>query len=290
MQASSENYMEDMVYPSITDSIILCVLIAFFQIVMGISIVIFEIIYKQIDTSDISLIISFLIVLTSMVSVAIVLLIGFKKSERKFNEVFKFNAVSPFLWMAAIVFMIGFVIVMSGLNNLLIHILPVLKLSRNQSNALETLASSKQIFIIAVIFVGILPAFIEEMFFRGLVLGSLNINYSKKKAIIISALLFGIIHLNLLQFLTAFIIGLFAAWICINTNSILLCIYMHLFNNVLFTIIARYQNLIPLEGGNAMNAEIIKFQPLWLDLTGLAIFGLGIYLLKIGFNKAKINA
>ena len=107
--------------------------------------------------------------------------------------------------------------------------------------------------------------------------------------IIIGALFFGIIHLNPWQFLSAFIIGLFAAWVSVNSNSILLCIYIHLFNNVLYTITEKFKNFIPIKGFNIMNETTVEFQPLWFDLTGLAIFALGIVMLKIGFRKTKTS-
>jgi membrane protease YdiL (CAAX protease family) len=231
--------MENRIYPTIKNAILLCLLLLGIQIGLGLLIGVFRLIF---NISDISLFVGVLTALTSIISFGIVLLIGFKKTKRKFNEVFKFNKVSPFLWGAMVVFMIGFVIVTSELDNLLNYILPMPEMF---SNIFETLMA-EQIFITAIIVMGIIPAFTEELFFRGLILDGLNSNYSKRKAIIISAVLFGVIHLNPWQFLSAFIIGLFSAWICIETRSILLCIYIHFFNNVLYTVVVKFRDLIPM--------------------------------------------
>jgi membrane protease YdiL (CAAX protease family) len=275
--------MEDRNYPTIKNSILLCLLFLGIQIVLGLLFGVFQLIF---NISNISLYAGIFPNLFSTISFGIVLLIGFKETKRKFNEVFKFNKVSPFLWGATIIFMIGFVIIISELDNLLNYILPMPETFRN---IFETVMA-EQIFIISIIVIGIIPAFTEELFFRGLILDGLNSNYSKRKAIIISAILFGAIHLNPWQFLSAFIIGLFSAWICIETKSILLCIYIHFFNNVLYTVVVRFKNLIPIKGFNTNNVTPVEFQPLWFDLIGLVILILGIILIKKGLEKAKTSA
>jgi membrane protease YdiL (CAAX protease family) len=274
--------MENKVYPTIKNSILLCLLFLGIQIGLGLLIGFSRVIFHA---PDIALLTGVITALSNIISFGIVLLIGFKKTKRKFNEVFKFNKVSPFLWIAVVVFMFGFVILTSELDNLLNFILPMPELFKD---ALESLMAD-QIFFVAIIVMGVVPAFTEELFFRGLILDGLNSNYSRKKAIIISALLFGIVHLNPWQFLSAFIIGLFAAWICIKTNSILLCIYIHLFNNSLYTVVVKYNNIISIKGFNSNNITPVEFQPIWFDLIGLVIFIFGIILLKKGFEERKTD-
>jgi len=274
--------MGNKIYPTIKNSILLCLLFIGIQIVLGLLIGLFQTIFNFFNDS---LFIAVLTDISYIVSFVIVLLIGFAKTKRKFNDVFKFNRVSAFLWIAIIVFMTGFVIVTSELDNLLNYILPMPEMFRDM---FETLMA-KQIFFIAIIIIGIIPAFTEELFFRGLILDGLKSNYSKKTAIIISSLLFGIIHLNPWQFCGAFIIGLISAWICVETNSILLCIYMHFFNNTLYTITVKYRELIPIKGFNSNYSTPVDFQPLWLDLSGLAIVIIGTTMLLIGIKGQKNN-
>jgi membrane protease YdiL (CAAX protease family) len=275
--------MENKIYPTIKNAILLCLLFLGIQLGLGFLIGVFQIIFSLPETS---LLVGVLTALTSIISFGIVLWVGFRKTKRKFNEVFKFNKVSLFLWIAIMVFMIGFVMVTSEMDNLLNYILPMPEMFRD---VFETLMA-EQIFIIAIISVGIIPAFAEELFFRGLILDGLKNNYSKRKAIIISALLFGIVHLNPWQFYGAFIIGLISAWICIETNSILLSIYIHFFNNVLYTITVRYKDLIPIKGFNSNFTTPVIFQPLWFDISGLVILIMGTIMLIKGIKKAKAGA
>jgi membrane protease YdiL (CAAX protease family) len=275
--------MENRIYPTIKNAILLCLLFLGIQIGLGLLIGVYELISNKSDTSLVS---GVLTALASIISFGIVLLVGFKKAKRSFNEVFKFNKVPLSLWVAATVFLFGFHILNSELNNVLNYFLPMAEIF---ISVFETLMA-EQVFIISIIIVGIIPGFAEELLFRGLILDGLIKNYSKRKAIIISALLFGIIHLNPWQFLTGLIFGLVFAWICIKTNSILLCIYIHSFNNLLSTIAIRLKNIIPIKGYNVIDMASKEFHPLWFDLSGLVLLGLGIILLMKGFEKAKTSA
>jgi membrane protease YdiL (CAAX protease family) len=270
------------VYPGIKNTILLCLLLTGIQLGLGFIIGLLQVILKM---PDASLVIGILTALTSIISFGIVLFVGFKKAKREFNGVFKFNKVSPFHWAATVIFMIGFLIVGSELDNILNFILPMPEVLKDMLGTLM----AEQIFVVAIIIMAIIPAFTEELFFRGLVLDGLIRNYTKRKAIVMSALFLGIIHLNPWQSLSAFCIGLFAAWICINTNSIWPSIFIHLFNNALYTITARFHNLIPIKGFNANYATPVEFQPLWFDITGIIILILGIILLKNSFRKNAKN-
>ncbi len=57
--------------------------------------------------------------------------------------------------------------------------------------------------------------------------------YSPKKAIIVSSLIFGLIHLNLPQGLNAFVLGLIIATVYYYTRSLYICMIMHAANNFL---------------------------------------------------------
>ena len=81
----------------------------------------------------------------------------------------------------------------------------------------------------AVIFAPI----IEELLFRGIIFNRINSKWNIWVAILISALIFGFIHFNLLQGLNAFIIGLALAYVYAKTRSLWICIFTHSFNNLL---------------------------------------------------------
>ncbi len=86
--------------------------------------------------------------------------------------------------------------------------------------------------ILSIIGTAILPAFCEETLHRGMLLNG-NSMLGMKKSILISGLLFGLLHLNIEQFFYATIIGLFLGYLCWGCSSIWPCIIIHFMNNCL---------------------------------------------------------
>jgi len=273
---------EKKAYPKIKNAVLLCLLFLGVQIGSGF---IVGVIFSLFGISSESLIYGISIIIVNILSFGLVIFIGYKKTKQKFNEVFKFNKVSLDYWLAIIVFMIGFIIVSSEIDNIINYFFPMTDFLQDM---FETILI-KQMFVISIILVGIVPAITEEMFFRGAILNGFAENYSNKKSILISSLLFGIIHLNPWQFVTAFIIGLILAWVYINTKSIILCIYMHFFNNMMSLIALKYKDVFPIKGFNLSYSEK-TFQPIWFDIAGIAITVLGIFLLLRAYKKHRRQA
>ena len=84
--------------------------------------------------------------------------------------------------------------------------------------------------ILNVICVVVLPAFIEEIIFRGIVMQSLR-RFGDIFALVASSLMFGIFHLNLVQMPYAFIMGLCIGYIVMRSGSIWVGILIHFVNN-----------------------------------------------------------
>lgn len=74
---------------------------------------------------------------------------------------------------------------------------------------------------------------LEEILFRGIILDGYLKNYNPINSILISALLFGLIHGNLAQGIGAFALGALFGWIYWKTKSISACIILHAINNLL---------------------------------------------------------
>lgn len=85
---------------------------------------------------------------------------------------------------------------------------------------------------ILLMFIGlvIVPAFVEELLFRGVILSNL-LPFGKGTAILGSALLFGLMHQNAEQLLYATAAGAVLGWIFVQTRSIWPCVLMHFVNN-----------------------------------------------------------
>ncbi|MEC7739613.1 MAG: type II CAAX endopeptidase family protein, partial [Gemmatimonadota bacterium] len=77
---------------------------------------------------------------------------------------------------------------------------------------------------------------LEELIFRGVMLDGLLRIYSPTKAVIVSSLLFGLIHLNPAQFVGGALVGGFMGWVYVHTRSVMATILIHAaFNLTAFT-------------------------------------------------------
>ncbi|ADM89978.1 CAAX amino terminal protease family protein [Candidatus Karelsulcia muelleri CARI] len=79
----------------------------------------------------------------------------------------------------------------------------------------------------------LLAPFFEEILFRGIILNILYNNEYPIKAILFSSLLFGFIHMNILQFISGFFIGNILGVSYVTTFSINICILIHIYNNII---------------------------------------------------------
>ncbi len=77
----------------------------------------------------------------------------------------------------------------------------------------------------------ILPAFVEEMIFRGYIL-HLLLPHGKTFAIMVSAVLFGLMHLYLPQLLYATIAGVLIGYYVVRSGSLWIGIFIHVLNNL----------------------------------------------------------
>ena len=87
-------------------------------------------------------------------------------------------------------------------------------------------------FILNVVTVAVLPAICEETTHRGLLLKGFS-NLGIKKAIILSSILFGLMHLNINQFFYATVLGFIMALTVIISKNIFPAIIIHFMNNFL---------------------------------------------------------
>lgn len=90
----------------------------------------------------------------------------------------------------------------------------------------------------------LIPGFVEEFLFRGVFMRNL-LPYGKTAAVVVSALLFALMHQNFLQFFYTFIAGLVLGYLFLKTGSIWCGVIVHTLNNfvsVIEEILAHYMN------------------------------------------------
>ena len=84
---------------------------------------------------------------------------------------------------------------------------------------------------LGVLSMALLAPLIEELMFRGAIQGYLMRRFSPWTAIIVSAVVFGVIHMNPQQMAYATLLGIVFGWIYYRTRSLLPVIAGHVLNN-----------------------------------------------------------
>lgn len=100
-------------------------------------------------------------------------------------------------------------------------------------NILEGTFTNLQSDWFGILCIAIFGPVLEELLFRGAITKELLNRHNPVKAIIISALIFGIFHVNPVQVVSATLIGLLLGWIYYKTASLVPCILIHILNNSL---------------------------------------------------------
>ncbi len=95
---------------------------------------------------------------------------------------------------------------------------------------------------IAVLSTAVLPAILEEVVVRGIIMQPLR-RFGDKFAIVASALIFGIMHGNMVQIPYTIVAGLFMGYLAIATGSLWPSIILHFVNNFYsVALLAAYDN------------------------------------------------
>lgn len=98
-------------------------------------------------------------------------------------------------------------------------------------------------YILAVVLLAILPAIGEELVFRGMILHGLRSRFKDAIAVVLSALMFALMHMNLQQLVYPFLLGIIMGWIVLRTGSLVSSILVHFINNFLVVTFSFVQNM-----------------------------------------------
>ena len=93
-------------------------------------------------------------------------------------------------------------------------------------------------FLIAVFLLAILPAVCEEFLFRGVIFQGLKNKFNGPLAIVLSALLFALIHMSIYQTLHQFVLGVVLATLAYFTGTIAYGMLFHFLNNFFVVFLA----------------------------------------------------
>lgn len=186
----------------------------------------------------------------------VVLYFGYTKVNETFKTVFSLKA---FKWLPIILIclvLLGLRGCIDGIGSIAVKLNPqIMEIEKILLEDLVEIFSSGigwsffRIVIIAPV--------IEEMFFRGLLLRGYLKRYSTPAAILVTALLFGLMHVQYLMIIWGFIFGLLLAWLYLLTRSLWPCIIVHSFSN-LTALIVFYGLYNPaISNGASMDKDVL---------------------------------
>lgn len=134
--------------------------------------------------------------------------------------------------------------------------------------------------VIMIIMTVILAPVFEEVIFRGIIQkGLINKGTQPWKAILYAAIIFGIVHGNPWQFISAVMLGCVLGLVYHKTKSLLMPILLHAFNNLTLSLLVLY-------GKEESFAKVFNVSE-WLILAaGLILFSLFYYLFM---KKYKVH-
>ena len=204
------------------------------------------------DTSFLMLVSGF----TSLVTFFLVTIIYSIIVTADFLKIYPFEKVSANTMFLLCSFGLSIAIIANYASNLLLGLFDLVGIDANID--MEYKCDSALDVILFYVTVAIVPALVEEFAFRGIILGNLR-KHSDSFAVLISGVVFGLMHGNFAQIPFATIVGLVLGYITVKTNSLLPAIIIHFLNNaisVTLTLLSTNTNL-PEHIINAINIGVM---------------------------------
>lgn len=122
--------------------------------------------------------------------------------------------------------------------------------------------------LLLILYAVILGPIEEELTFRGVILSSAKKALPFWAANFFQALLFGVFHMNFIQGIYAFFIGLFLGYLCKRGASIWLSIFLH----ILFNLWGTFASSITALLGNPLYSILFLLFSVLLGILGLVLF------------------
>jgi hypothetical protein len=263
-------------FPNITQALGLLLLFVLLQILFAFPLGVFALATKSNITNN-----PLTIAAVNLLSIGLLLRFGLMRSRASWQEVFPFSPMRAALLLPMALIVIGLSILLSEVDNRLRTVLPV---PGWLTEVLQNLFGVPQNFLSSIFTLVIVAPLTEELLFRGLILRGFLSHYSVRKAIMASALFFAVFHFNPWQFTGAFVLGAIFAWWFVKTRSLLPCLFGHALNNGVPVILLALP-LMKIPGYSTELTDQVEFQPLWFDLLGFALAGLGFWRLRREFAK-----
>jgi ABC-2 type transport system permease protein/sodium transport system permease protein len=139
----------------------------------------------------------------------------------------------------------------------------------------------------------VVPALVEELFFRGYLFSALRAYGNPRTAILGSAVLFGVFHLIVTdslafeRFVPTTLLGVVLGWVCWKTGSVFPGMVLHVCHNGLLILAAYYQDDLARLGWGVADESHIPWT--WLGIAAAAA-GLGAWLIYFAYRTPRADA
>ena len=191
------------------------------------------------------------------------------------------------MWLSVGLSIFGLGIVLTELYNAVISVMPMPEMFKD---IFHQSFGKKTSYLSALLGAVVMAPLTEEIIFRGIILKGLLAHCTQNRAIVWSAVLFGLAHLNPWQFPGSFILGLVWAYWVIQTGSLWPGILGHALNNLIAVTSLHFD--VP---GFPVSEDfnVVVHNPWWLNVCGpiLAVLGLWWFYQVAKHNKtAQLEA
>lgn len=228
---------------------------------------------KQIQNAITGDFIIFMSALAALVSLVLYALWYYKKlAKKKGPSIKKAFDTKTIIWV--IVLGLGMQIAISMVLNLLTPILP--EVFEKYGELIEKLGMGNS--VISFVYIGIIAPFSEEYIFRGVIFNKAKKVIPYMYANILQAILFGVMHGNVVQGTYAFVLGLFLGMLYEKRQSIFVPIALHMVVNLSGILLS----FIP-------ESFFETYSFVGIILQGLAIVGIVYSVIELNKNKLEIE-
>lgn len=141
-------------------------------------------------------------------------------------------------------------------------------------------------YIVALFIIALMPAIVEEVFFRGAMQSSITRSIKVPwLAIIITSIIFSVVHFSWYGFIPRVALGMVLGYIFYYTGNLWYSIIGHFFNNALMVTILYYQYMKE----KKIDMEVGESAPWWAGVASAAVL-IGLFVLLKRESATKVYA
>ncbi len=150
----------------------------------------------------------------------------------------------------------------------------------------DKMTSSGTFFLLGLVIYALLPAIGEELIFRGLIQTSLSSKYKGIIAMLLTTIMFVLMHGSLQQTVYQFIVGIMLSYLALVGGSIVYSMILHFLNNALVLVFSCFDIVSYLNANETVYYNIFSMIfPVLIFMLGVVLVGILFWVLKYLRNK-----